>query len=211
MASLEKIIQELNKPLDKRVIATFGQNAGAKAGLSYLEGHFVIRELNRVFNHEWTFELDGPVTLINSRKATIGRNESEGIEVTYMAQGSLNTVLGSRADVGFGTKKMPIHILGECHEFAAKEAVTDCIKRCAKDFGDPFGLALYEKEGSDGGRTNVRDVAAEKQALLIEVIKHREIDQTEAVKAIRAAMPEGKVFEELDPNEIESLRKELFT
>lgn len=35
--------------------------------------------------------------------------------------------------------------LGLAHESAVKEAETDAMKRCLMTFGNPFGLALYDK------------------------------------------------------------------
>jgi hypothetical protein len=36
--------------------------------------------------------------------------------------------------------------LGQAHESALKEAETDAMKRALMTFGNPFGLALYDKE-----------------------------------------------------------------
>jgi DNA repair and recombination protein RAD52 len=36
--------------------------------------------------------------------------------------------------------------LGQAHESAIKEAETDAMKRALMTFGNPFGLALYDKE-----------------------------------------------------------------
>lgn len=47
-------------------------------------------------------------------------------------------------DVGTGTSpNLPTH--GDAHDFAAKNAVSYALKRCAKDLGDQFGLSLYNK------------------------------------------------------------------
>lgn len=47
-------------------------------------------------------------------------------------------------DVGTGTSpNLPGR--GDAHDFAAKNAVTYALKRCAKDLGDQFGLSLYDK------------------------------------------------------------------
>jgi recombination DNA repair RAD52 pathway protein len=35
--------------------------------------------------------------------------------------------------------------LGQAHESALKEAETDAMKRALMTFGNPFGLALYDK------------------------------------------------------------------
>jgi len=51
-------------------------------------------------------------------------------------------------DVGTGTSpNLPGY--GDAHDFAAKNAVSYALKRCAVDLGDQFGLSLYNK-----GQTN---------------------------------------------------------
>lgn len=45
--------------------------------------------------------------------------------------------------------------LGEAHEKALKEAETDAMKRALTTFGNPFGLALYDRE-QKGVRGKVR-------------------------------------------------------
>jgi recombination DNA repair RAD52 pathway protein len=61
-------------------------------------------------------------------------------------------------DVGYGDgsdKTNP----GKAHELAAKEAVTDALKRCAKNLGMSMGLALYDKtqENVDEGSGTHRE------------------------------------------------------
>src|SRR5206468_12576286 len=46
--------------------------------------------------------------------------------------------------VGTGTSpNLPDY--GDAHDFAAKNAVSYALKRCATDLGDQFGLSLYNK------------------------------------------------------------------
>jgi len=47
------------------------------------------------------------------------------------------------------------------HESAIKEAETDAMKRAFMTFGNPFGLALYDKQ-----QTNVADEGDESRALV---------------------------------------------
>jgi hypothetical protein len=54
----------------------------------------------------------------------------------------------SFSDYGYGDgtdKTNP----GKAHELAIKEAVTDGLKRCAKNLGPVMGLALYDKDQTD--------------------------------------------------------------
>lgn len=57
------------------------------------------------------------------------------------------TVIARFDDAATGSaQNMPT--VGDAHDFAAKNAVSYAIKRCAKDLGDQFGLSLY-----NGGST----------------------------------------------------------
>lgn len=51
------------------------------------------------------------------------------------------TVTREGSGFGFGTGSNP----GEAHEGAVKEAETDAMKRALVTFGNPFGLALYDR------------------------------------------------------------------
>jgi DNA repair and recombination protein RAD52 len=52
---------------------------------------------------------------------------------------------GTGAGSGFGNDH------GEAHESAIKEAETDAMKRALMTFGNPFGLALYDKDKANVG------------------------------------------------------------
>ena len=54
-----------------------------------------------------------------------------------------------RGDVGHGQGFGKS--LGDAHDSAAKEAVTDALKRALRSFGNPFGLALYDKTKANVG------------------------------------------------------------
>jgi hypothetical protein len=63
---------------------------------------------------------------------------------------------------GHGTGPNP----GEAHESAIKEAETDAMKRALTTFGNPFGLALYDKEQHNvRGRRPKADKRANGQAI----------------------------------------------
>lgn len=141
----QKVTPELRKKLDPSHVS---QRKQGGTQVSYVEGWHVIAELNRIFGYgEWTREtLD--VSCVSEREAKIGREQKDGWRVTYTARVRVTVAGVSRdgcgAGHGIGTD------LGECHESALKEAETDAMKRAAMTFGNPFGLALYDK-----ARTNV--------------------------------------------------------
>jgi hypothetical protein len=78
----------------------------------------------------------------------IGRDQKPGWGVTYTARvrvtvtaGGLTPLVREGSGAGHGIDVD----LGQAHESALKEAETDAMKRALMTFGNPFGLALYDK------------------------------------------------------------------
>lgn len=139
----DKQTQLLEAKLDRANVRTREQ---AGQTLSYVDGHYVISRLNEVFGHTaWSTRVV-ELTVCHS-----GVNEKGNATVSYLARVELTVHSGDMfnqtEDVGFGhgSDKRP----GVAHESAAKEAVTDALKRCARQLGPSFGLALYDKEQKD--------------------------------------------------------------
>ena len=81
----------------------------------------------------------------------IGRDQKPGWGVTYIARVRIR--LGNQASCapslvreGSGAGHGIDVDLGLAHESALKEAETDAMKRALMTFGNPFGLALYDKQ-----------------------------------------------------------------
>jgi hypothetical protein len=79
---------------------------------------------------------------------TIGRDQKPGWGVTYTARvrvtvnaGGLLPLVREGSGAGHGIDVD----LGQAHESALKESETDAMKRALMTFGNPFGLALYDK------------------------------------------------------------------
>lgn len=138
---------ELARPLNRDHVRTRSQ---AGRNLSYVEGWHVIAEANRIFGFDaWTREtLD--VRAVAEAPRKIGRppNQRDGFAVSYIARARV-TVHADGAEIireGCGTGHGIDADLGQAHESAIKEAETDAMKRAMMTFGNPFGLALYDKE-----------------------------------------------------------------
>lgn len=120
-----------------------------KAGtsLSYVEGHRVVQTLNELFTNNWSFELkDGsPVTITD--RGVERKDGKAGWEIGCKAVGKIIIACTNQSfeDVGYGSGTS-YNSPFDAHEGAGKEAVTDCLKRCARNLGNAFGLALYDKE-----------------------------------------------------------------
>ena len=136
-----EINNKLQQPLNESYVKTREQ-AGRK--LSYIEGWHAIDEANKIFGFGcWTREIIR-LECVAQTERLVGRAQKPGWGVTYIAsvRVNVNGVIreGSGAGHGIDTD------LGQAHESALKEAETDAMKRALMTFGNPFGLALYDKE-----------------------------------------------------------------
>jgi DNA recombination protein Rad52 len=156
-------IDELNAPLHRDVVKTREQ--GGKT-LSFVEGWYVIAEANRIFGFDgWSSEtLD--VHCVVERERTIGVQAGSGWGVTYTAR--VRIVAGGITRDGFGAGSGVNVDPGLAHEKAIKEAETDARKRALMTFGNPFGLALYDKE-----QANVISEVDSSRLLFIEKCKEK--------------------------------------
>lgn len=118
--------------------------------LSYIEGWWAEAEANRIFGFDgWTSEVI-EVRCVSERERMIGRdNPKPGFGVSYVATVRVTAggVVRDGVGAGHGIDVDP----GLAHESAIKEATTDAEKRALKTFGNPFGLALYDKTQANVG------------------------------------------------------------
>jgi len=143
-------ITALSAPLDRDNVR---QREQGRSRVSYLEGWQVIAEANRIFGFDgWERS-----TLISRCVAEherqigakgAGRDRKSGWGVTYIARVRITITAGNRTLIreGSGAGHGIDADLGLAHESALKEAETDATKRALMTFGNPFGLALYDKQ-----------------------------------------------------------------
>lgn len=137
-------IENLNDAIPKNAIS---QRSQSGTTLSYVEGWYVIDRLNQIFgalNWEKTIMSTNCVQAEQYKN----RENKELWKVGYTCSVSLTIrtdglITKTTEDFGFGQGIDAD--LGKAHESAIKEAVTDALKRCAKDLGMSFGLELYSK------------------------------------------------------------------
>jgi DNA recombination protein Rad52 len=139
-------IAALSAPLDR---AKVRQREQGRAKVSYLEGWQAIAEANRIFGFGgWQRETIA-VQCVAERERTLGSSNRAGWGVTYTARVRITIGEGPGAQVireGSGAGHGIDSDLGQAHESALKEAETDAMKRALMTFGNPFGLALYDKQ-----------------------------------------------------------------
>jgi hypothetical protein len=154
-------ITALSAPLDR---AKVRQREQGRSSVSYLEGWQVIAEANRIFGFDGWQRETVALRCVNQSERTIGargtsRDQRPGWGVTYTARVRITVGEGTGAQLireGSGAGHGIDTDLGQAHESALKEAETDAMKRALMTFGNPFGLALYDKQqrevtGAAGG------------------------------------------------------------
>ena len=135
----------LSAPLDR---ANVRQREQGRSRVSYLEGWQVIAEANRIFGFDGWQRQTIAVRCVAQAERLIGRDQKPGWGVTYTARVRVTVIAGGLTPLireGSGAGHGIDVDLGQAHESALKEAETDAMKRALMTFGNPFGLALYDK------------------------------------------------------------------
>jgi DNA repair and recombination protein RAD52 len=134
----------LTAPLDKARVATREQ--GGKT-LSYIEAWHGIAEANRIFGFgRWDRETV-ELRQLGEPRMTQDKYGKDQMRVGYSARVRITVRAGDsvivREGCGFGSGID--RDTDQAHESALKEAESDAMKRALMTFGNPFGLALYDK------------------------------------------------------------------
>ncbi len=139
----EAVAKELAKDLDRKHVKP---PPPGKYG-EYIEGWHAIAEANRIFGWDgWSYEIEVlDQTNCDQRgdKWAVGYMARVRVWIpeSHDAEHAVQAVY--KEDIGHGQGHSKS--LGDAHESAMKEAVTDALKRALRTFGHPFGLALYDK------------------------------------------------------------------
>jgi len=115
----------------------------------YIEGWHAMAEANRIFGFgAWSYVVP-ECTCVFQGPREIGQAKKPGFGVTYTAK--VCVTIGDVTREDFGAGHGYDVDCGLAHESAIKEAVTDALKRALRSFGNPFGLALYDKSRENVG------------------------------------------------------------
>lgn len=155
----------LAAPLDRNVVAHRDQ--GGKK-LSYIEAWHAIAEANRIFGFDgWnreTVELrqlgEPRVTQDKYGKDQMRVGYSARVRITVMTPAG-TTIVREGCGFGSGIDKD----VDQAHESALKEAESDAMKRALMTFGNPFGLALYDKTQANVAVVEATAVTAARVAI----------------------------------------------
>lgn len=146
---------KLREKLDEKIPrdAVSSRDGGGGRSLDYLSNFYVIKRLNETLGQgNWSYRIQ---ELTKVFEGTLkDRFDKPVNHVSYTAQvelffrglptdGKYDGIYFVDVGYGDGTDKANP---GKAHELAVKEAVTDGVKRCAKNLGMSLGLALYDKD-----------------------------------------------------------------
>ena len=156
MRKYEEIEKELTKSLDLSLTKQREGRGGII--LTYLEGHTIINQLNRIFGYDgWSYEI---VELTQTTKYTTEKEGKTYANIGYLARVRLKVYFPDRAiereDVGYGSG-VAINP-NDAYESAVKEAVTDALKRASRTLGNQFGNSLYGR--GDIGEKGAKEMEA---------------------------------------------------
>ena len=151
MAFSDIQVRALKAKLDARHVKIRTANG---APLHYVEGWHAIAEANRIFGYDaWDRRTLAAICVSSGANGAFHA-------AAYTAKVRVSVRAGDVTIVreGSGTGESKAATQGQAHELALKGAETDATKRALATFGNPFGLALYDREQTGvrkarGGRT----------------------------------------------------------
>jgi DNA recombination protein Rad52 len=138
MTFTKEQVEQLKQPIDLKNVAE--RKTGWDQKVPFVESWKVIDEANRIFGFDGWW----------SETVQLDCVQSDDFCVTYIAK--VRVTVGAfgnqiiREGVGAGHGKGEKVNLGDKHESAVKEAESDARKRAFMQFGNQFGLSLYDSK-----------------------------------------------------------------
>lgn len=139
MALTHTQVRQLKAKLEAKHVKTRKANG---TDLHYVEGWHVMAEANRIFGYDaWDRRTLASRCVWSGQSGTYyGAAYTAKVRVSVRA-GEI-TIVREGSGTGEGRAPTP----GQAHELALKGAETDATKRALATFGNPFGLALYDRD-----------------------------------------------------------------
>jgi DNA repair and recombination protein RAD52 len=191
-------IKELEKKLDPKNVSKRKQSGFE---LSYIEGWHAIAEANRIFGFDaWTRET---VDLIENHPPFQNQNNKHVVSFRARVKVTIKGVIREGTGHGSGISAN----LNDAYEGAIKEAETDAMKRALMTFGNPFGLALYDKKQVNVGvdKPKKENLPGDEYAQLLKDIKESETHA--GLNSAREAVQKASKTYKFLPKQLEELDK----
>ncbi len=200
MTNWEQASAELSKKLDPAHVKGRKQGGGQ---VQYIEGWHAISEANRIFGFgAWDRET------VDIRLLGQPRDVDGKARVDYMARVRISVTLADGETVirdGCGFGQGIDRDVGQAHESALKEAETDAMKRAMMTFGNPFGLALYDKARENVGTNGPTPDEAKTSLLSCNTLADLQREYGALYRSFRAVAEDPEVIAAKD------VRKEQLT
>jgi hypothetical protein len=132
-------IRLLRAKLEARHVKTRKANG---IDLHYVEGWHVIAEANRIFGYDAWDRRTLATNCVWSGASGQHHAAAYSAKVRVSVRAGDITIVREGSGTGEGKALTP----GQAHELALKGAETDATKRALATFGNPFGLALYDRK-----------------------------------------------------------------
>ena len=191
MALSDTQVRQLRAKLEAKHVKT--RNAHG-TNLHYVEGWHVIAEANRIFGYDAWDRRTLASHCVWSGASGAYHAAAYTAKVRVSVRAGDITIVREGSGTGEG-KALP----GQAHELALKGAETDATKRALATFGNPFGLALYDRE-----QVGVRKARSEKASppigpWILRSVSGKEkasfAQPSEFAGALRKAMAEARDIE----------------
>jgi recombination DNA repair RAD52 pathway protein len=139
MAFTEAQVKNLEAKLNAKHVRT---RRVQDTTLAYVEGWHVIAEANRIFGYDAWDRHTLSTRCVWSGSASHLHAAAYTAKVRVAVRAGTLTITREGCGSGEARALTP----GQAHELALKAAETDATKRALATFGNPFGLALYDRE-----------------------------------------------------------------
>lgn len=193
MSLSKQQLAALMSPISGTRVKTFGNNAGSKAGLSYVEAYDIKATLTRVFGFGG-FSADvteSKIVSIITADTHPSHVKGDGKAKTPQVICQATVRLHIKAlDCTFTETSIGSNSgwdIGDAADNAIKSAASDALKRCASYLGSQFGLSLYNSDNQQAELIGVL-LEPEQNELLREVYAEREAAREKARAATQEAI-----------------------
>ena len=155
MAFSDTQTRQLKAKLDAQYVKTRKVDTST---LHYIEGWHAIAEANRIFGYDAWDRRTLMARCVWTGTSGPKYHAAYTARVRIRVRAGEVTVIREGSGTGEGSALTP----GQAHDIALKSAETDATKRALTTFGNPFGLALYDREQAGVRQSPLKKMLASK-------------------------------------------------